>query len=145
MNPGKLRSWSMCAVAAGLLALTACGGGDGDRDKGDDAKAKHRLSLTVYRGESQQGEQLGTAKLTCEPTGGDHTNAKQACDELGSVNGDFTKLTRSEQACILIYQPVTAVVTGNWGGTRVNFEKTYGNSCELNASTGAVFKFPVKD
>ena len=126
--------------------MTACGGGDGDgKDNGGNAEPKHQLSLAVYRGESPQGELLGAAKLTCEPTGGDHANAKQACADLNSVNGDFTKLPRAELACILIYQPVTAVVTGNWGGSQVTFEKTYGNSCELGASTGAVFTFPVKD
>lgn len=148
MNPGKLRRWAVCAVVGALVALTACGNGGGDGgDGGDngDAKPNHELSLAVYRGESRQGEQLGTATLTCEPAGGDHANAKRACEQLTTTDGDFTKLPRTEQACTMIYQPVTAVATGNWGNTQISFEKTYGNSCELDAATGAVFAFPVKD
>lgn len=97
------------------------------------------VELTVYpvlnelRGRS--------VTLTCNPAGGTHPAPKEACELLARVDGDFTRLSLNLGACPRVYQPVVAVERGVWQGRRVAYRKTYGNSCELLAATGAVFKF----
>ncbi|SHF43603.1 subtilase-type protease inhibitor [Streptoalloteichus hindustanus] len=80
--------------------------------------------------------------LTCEPTGGSHPDPEQACTQLAQVNGDFRDLnTRQDQACTLIYAPVTVTAHGFWRGRPVSYQETFPNECVLNVMTGSVFRF----
>lgn len=102
--------------------------------------------LTISPGQSAATDgDAGPAEqalLTCDPPGGTHGHAVEACQELTEVNGDFTQLGPSgDTACTMEYDPVTASASGNWEGTMVNFQQTFGNRCEMYASTGHVFRF----
>ncbi len=97
------------------------------------------MNLSV-RGELR-GDGTRTAFLTCEPTGGSHPFATDACQELSNVKGDFNQLSGGHSICQLDHRPVTLIATGNWRGQPVTFEKTYSNECVAKAATGKVFSF----
>lgn len=105
-----------------------------------DSSAHSMVNLSI-RGEAR--DDIRTAFLTCEPTGGSHPYAQDACQALKDVNGDFTKLTteHSTSTCPLNYKPVTLTAKGRWQGKPVTFEKTFPNDCVAGAATGKVFSF----
>ncbi|WP_282692279.1 SSI family serine proteinase inhibitor [Streptomyces sp. CC208A] len=80
-----------------------------------------------------------TVTLHCDPPRGDHPRAGAACADLDASQGRVERDT--DTACILLYDPVDVRAEGVWRGRPVSFERRYGNTCELNARTGAVFAF----
>ncbi|MFD4377361.1 SSI family serine proteinase inhibitor [Streptomyces sp. NPDC058486] len=80
-----------------------------------------------------------TVTLHCDPAGGDHPRADAACADLDASQGRVER--DSDTACILLYDPVEVRAEGVWRGRTVSFTRQYGNTCELNARTGAVFAF----
>ncbi|MFE5796499.1 SSI family serine proteinase inhibitor [Streptomyces sp. NPDC056503] len=80
-----------------------------------------------------------TVTLHCDPPGGDHPRADAACADLDASQGRVDR--ESDTACALLYDPVEVRAEGVWRGRPVSFARQYGNSCELNARTGAVFAF----
>lgn len=82
-----------------------------------------------------------TAQLTCAPPGGNHPKAVEACATLRPVGGDPGRLKPGDSLCPLLYQPVTARLTGTWQGRKVKWERTYGNTCEMRRATGVLFQF----
>ncbi|MEU9858371.1 SSI family serine proteinase inhibitor [Streptomyces sp. NPDC047974] len=80
-----------------------------------------------------------TVTLHCDPAGGDHPRADAACADLDASQGRVDR--ESDTACVLLYDPVEVRAEGVWHGRPVSFARQYGNTCELNARTGAVFAF----
>lgn len=80
-------------------------------------------------------------KLTCDPDGGGHPDPAAACRTLTTVGGNPDGLVAGDSACYLIYQPVTATLTGTWHGESADWKHTYGNLCELRRATGVLFDF----
>ncbi len=80
-------------------------------------------------------------KMSCEPTGGAHPEAEAVCVTLDRAGGDPEKINPTLNACVLVYAPVTAEITGTWRGTPVNWKQRYGNVCEMRRATGALFQF----
>ncbi len=80
-------------------------------------------------------------KMTCEPTGGAHPEGEAVCVTLDRAGGDPAKINPTLNACVLVYAPVTAEVTGTWRGTPVAWKQRYGNTCEMRRATGALFQF----
>ena len=78
--------------------------------------------------------------LRCDPAGGAHPKALEACAQLARNGGRFTR-PAGHIACTLQYAPVQVTASGRWRGRLVWFTKSYGNSCELRAHTGALFDF----
>ncbi|PRX23814.1 subtilisin inhibitor-like [Actinoplanes italicus] len=116
---------TMIGLAAALAVLTGQPG---------PAHAGSGASLTFTYQDKQ-------AKLTCDPTGGGHPKAIQACATLRGADGNPSKLKGGDSLCILLYQPVTARIKGTWQGRTVRWQQTYGNSCEMNRATGVLFDF----
>ncbi|MEV7417446.1 SSI family serine proteinase inhibitor [Streptomyces sp. NPDC089919] len=92
-----------------------------------------RLTVTV----SESGSAYdGTYKLECDPPGGNHPQAKRACDrldQLGREGQDPFAPVGTRQLCSTLYGgPATARVTGTWHGHRVDttFKRTDG--CEIS-------------
>jgi hypothetical protein len=79
--------------------------------------------------------------LTCNPPGGGHPMPVKACNMLKKVGGTPTGLKPARTMCMMIYAPITAQVTGTWKGTKINWTKKYGNSCEMNRANGILFAF----
>ncbi|SES42041.1 SSI family serine proteinase inhibitor [Lentzea albida] len=84
---------------------------------------------------------LSTTQLTCEPTGGLHRNAQQACDQLTPVEGDFRRLDAAEVMCTMELNPTKATLRGKWRNKKIDFQQVYSNPCVLRAHTGKVFDF----
>lgn len=99
------------------------------------------LVLTVAAGEtSATADRLAT--LTCNPTGGSHPLAAQVCSALTVVDGAPRMLDADQNVmCTRIYQPVTVTMFGLAGGRFVDYEHTFGNACEMHATTGSLFQF----
>ncbi|WP_314224350.1 subtilase-type protease inhibitor [Streptomyces zaehneri] len=96
------------------------------------------LQLTVTHGDSRSSDTRGTL-LLCDPPQG-HSRAAEACDVLARADGDVDALTADGgRICPLMYAPVTVRAQGQWNGRPVDYERTFGNDCEREALTGAVF------
>lgn len=102
------------------------------------ARGAH-LVLHMTSGTSPQH----TVTLQCDPAGGTHPNAAQACDDVAKAGGDLAQMPTSSnpRACFMIYAPVTATAKGEWQGHPVNYTKKFPNTCVMRDKTGSVFDF----
>ncbi len=100
-----------------------------------------RLVLTVSSSGVSRAGGPRTVTLTCDPAGGRHPDAREACDELTAANGGFTRLAATRGMCPMLFAPVTASASGTWRGTPVSWSREYANGCMLTRNTGAVFRF----
>ncbi|MFD5000205.1 SSI family serine proteinase inhibitor [Streptomyces buecherae] len=98
------------------------------------------LFLTVS---GADGELTGMARLDCDPAGGSHPLAAEACTALRAADGNPDRLVAQRLVCTEEHAPVTARVTGAWRGAPVNWSRTYPNACHLRAATGTLFQFPA--
>lgn len=90
----------------------------------------------------QGQDNASVATLRCDPPGGSHSNAAEACDALAAAGGDFSNLRgQPGTACPDIFDPVTARAKGQYRGAPVEFERTYPNRCDLDRRTAPVFQF----
>jgi hypothetical protein len=79
--------------------------------------------------------------LRCDPASGTHPHSESACRVLGEAGGDFTKIAgQTGTLCPDIYDPVTAIGSGDYLGRWVIFRHTYPNRCDLARHTGPVFE-----
>lgn len=97
------------------------------------------MTITVHNAEPRQEREKWT--LECEPPGGTHGNARQACAALDEVNGNFAALEPLPGMCTAIYQPVVITVRGHWRDRRVRFARMYPNRCVAGLESGGVFRF----
>jgi hypothetical protein len=74
--------------------------------------------------------------LTCEPAGGDHPRAGEACDRLAAVETDgadpFAEPAPDEMCTFIYGGPQTAGVVGTWNGTTVDATFSRANGCEIS-------------
>ncbi|MFC8126928.1 SSI family serine proteinase inhibitor [Streptomyces sp. NPDC057302] len=70
-----------------------------------------------------------------------HPHAADACAAIDKAHGDFDALAAKPGMCTKQYAPVTVSATGSHRGRPVSWNKTFGNACEMDLSTGAVFRF----
>lgn len=100
------------------------------------AAPESSFMLTVQRGEALQ-----LSNLTCEPAGGMHPRADEACLALSDVEGKIEGLSTGQALCTLEYDPVRVKASGTWRGETRAFEAEYANPCVMRAETGPVFDF----
>ncbi|MFC0528497.1 SSI family serine proteinase inhibitor [Phytohabitans kaempferiae] len=101
------------------------------------------LSLAGAQGASASGEGItefeiysvnGTMTLTCDPEGGTHPYAKEACAEIDGARGDIAAVPRLPgYGCLDEWDPVLIGVTGRWRGQEVLF-----SSFESNRGCAAI-------
>lgn len=96
------------------------------------------LMLSVSHGQTPSASE-GSTMLRCEPPGGDHRRAAEACAELAAANGRIADIPPKDAFCPMIYAPVTAHAHGMWHNRAVEYTETFANTCMLTARTGAVF------
>ncbi|MCO5991323.1 SSI family serine proteinase inhibitor [Actinoallomurus spadix] len=84
-----------------------------------------------------------TVTLQCDPVGGTHPKAAQACADLDKARRDLTVAPdrRNPRACFMIYSPVTVSAEGQWRGEPVKVTGQYPNTCVLRAKTASIFDF----
>lgn len=108
-----------------LLAMTGCG-------KGPDAGSTDSTSLKISV-VADEGAPAKVMTLRCDPTGGSHPQAAQACAVLAKAGAKVFKPVPKSQACSMLYGgPQTATVTGSYRGRKVDatFKRT--NGCEVD-------------
>ena len=88
----------------------------------------------------RHGETFQLANLTCEPAGGLHPRADQACLALSDVDGRIDGLSSGQAMCTLEYDPVRVKASGRWRGETRVFEAEFPNPCVMRAETGPVFE-----
>ncbi|MFL1381269.1 MULTISPECIES: SSI family serine proteinase inhibitor [unclassified Nocardiopsis] len=120
-------------AACGLALLTALALTPGTASAERHAPSRYVLSVT--QGEVADTEHAATTTLECSPTGGDHPRADEACRAIAEA-GSIEAIAPGDGACLMLYDPVTVTVTGD-----EEFERTYGNSCQLALAKGPVFDF----
>lgn len=104
-----------------------------------------RLRLTVID-ESRPVPVSRWVSLTCDPAGGTHPRAVEACRELhlnlapiaGRPADAITGLTAR---CTTEYAPRTILAEGHWSRRAIRHRADYGNDCLLRAATGTVYQF----
>lgn len=124
------------ALAAGMAAAPAEAAPGGGR--GLSGGTALRLSLTFPTGGASGTR---TVTLRCDPSGGNHPKAAQACADLAARDGAFDHEPAKNQVCPMIFRPVVAEAVGRWRGKAVRFRKQYGNDCVMGSRTGRVFAF----
>ncbi|TQM82908.1 subtilisin inhibitor-like [Saccharothrix saharensis] len=87
----------------------------------------------------QRGEAFQLSNLTCEPAGGLHPRADQACLALSDVDGQIDGLSTGQALCTMEFDPVRVKASGTWRGETRSFEAEYPNPCVMLAETGPVF------
>jgi hypothetical protein len=107
----------------------------------DEPRASLRLTLSHPDGSASREPSRRSVTLRCDPTGGSHPRAAQACADLGKTMGTFERAPKPGTACTMIYAPVIAEAEGHWHGRRVSFHAQYVNGCDLAARTGSIFQF----
>lgn len=135
-----MRLTSVCATALSAGAIVLCGifapaGATTVRP------SESNLVITAYDSSGIIASLIGEVVLKCEPAGGTHVDAADACATLAAVDGDFDALTPEPVACVLIYKPVYIEVGGNWRDRVIRFQHTYPNLCVAGAETAGVFTF----
>jgi hypothetical protein len=117
-------------VASLLVAVAPAVGGT------TDSAGVYQLAIVPEEGAAHR------VSLYCDPDGGDHVNASDACDQMRSVNGDVARLRAQQGACTLQYAPVRVSAEGTWHGEPRHYTKTYSNRCKAIRGTGGVlFEF----
>jgi hypothetical protein len=98
-----------------------------------------RLVLHTTAGTSPEH----TVTLQCEPAGGTHPKAAEACADVAKAGGDLAQMpaNTNPRACFMIYAPVTVTAQGKWQGQPVRFTEKFPNSCVMRDKTGSVFDF----
>ncbi|MFF8382389.1 subtilase-type protease inhibitor [Streptomyces kanasensis] len=144
-NPLRRTAILGLITAAAMTALAPAAGAAEAGDTGESRLyAPSALVLTVSDGEdAATATPLRAVTLSCMPSpGGTHPDPQKACDALRAVDGRFSALkSDGTRACVKIYDPVVVTAEGVWEGRRVQFERTYGNSCVLGAEGTPVFAF----
>ncbi|GAA4633928.1 hypothetical protein GCM10023196_073430 [Actinoallomurus vinaceus] len=85
-----------------------------------------------------------TVTLQCDPVGGTHPKAAQACADLAKARGDdFTLASdgKNPRACFMIYSPVTTTAEGQLRGEAVKHTARFPNTCVMRTQTGSIFDF----
>ena len=137
------RAAAAAVLAAALLAVPAnsaraAAGSAADTSDTSDTPAD-QLLLTVS---GAQNTWIRGVALTCPPAADTpHPHAAEACAELAATAGDLDTLPSDANPCPMIYNPVTATADGTFDGRPVAWQRTYPNSCFMEAATGPVFRF----
>ena len=113
-------------AAALLLAVGGCNSGSDD-----DAPAKStNLTITVTADEGATPVEM---KLKCDPPGGDHPQAAEACAKIKAAGLKVFDPVPKDQACTMIFGgPQTATVIGSYDGVPINATFNRSNGCEID-------------
>lgn len=130
---------SLYVAAAAFLSLAAAAPAHAATAGTVAHEQPRELVLTVSGAENTwvRGVHLDCALRSSGP----HPHAAEACAALDAADGDLDALPVERQLCAQVYAPVTAEATGTYRGKAITWRKTFGNTCEMEASTGYVFRF----
>ncbi|MFJ4915904.1 SSI family serine proteinase inhibitor [Streptomyces sp. NPDC088726] len=91
--------------------------------------------LTVVVSGSGDPAADGSYELECEPAGGSHPVAEQACERLAQLPGEstnpFSPVSRDAMCTQQFGGPATARITGSWRGRSIDAAFDRANGCEI--------------
>lgn len=74
---------------------------------------------------------ISTWTLTCDPAGGNHPEAEQACDAIEGHRSALNPVPK-DRMCAQVYGgPEKATITGTWRGEEIFAALARTNSCEI--------------
>lgn len=130
--------------------LGAQGPAGADEDKSNNVSS-HRMAniggtgtgATQLTLRTMAGPASRTVVLRCDPPGGTHPKAAEACAEVAKTNGDLKQLPASTnpRACFMIYAPVKVSAEGDYHGQAMRFTAQFPNTCVMRDKTGSIFDF----
>jgi Subtilisin inhibitor-like len=132
-----MRPWTKTMLSgwAGLIAAATMGAPAAIATTATAAQDTF-LVLGVQAGD---GDRFVT--LRCDPASGTHPHPESACRVLRDAGGDFTKIAgQPGTLCPNVYEPVTAIASGDYLDRQVTFRRTYPNRCDLARHTAPVFE-----
>ncbi|WP_019634965.1 SSI family serine proteinase inhibitor [Actinomadura atramentaria] len=86
------------------------------------------------------GPVIRSVVLRCDPPGGTHPRAADACADLAERGGRPENAV-SRGFCTMLFAPVVAEAAGRYRGLDVRFRKEYANACVMRSRTGTLFAF----
>ena len=119
-------------IAVVLLAASAgCGSEtDAEPDPGPGDEASAELEITFW----PNGRRNGNAQrwtLTCNPAGGTHPNAADACARLAAIENPFAPPPKDEICTEQYGGPEEALVEGTYRGRAVSYGLSRTNGCQI--------------
>lgn len=117
-----------------LLGVAACASGGSDTVA---TAPRTDLVIEYLRDRGAVPERLS---LTCEPAGGTHPDAVQACADLAAAREPFAPLPPDRVCTEIFGGPQTATVSGTYRGEAVRLELSRSDGCRIAQwdSLGAV-------
>ncbi|MGH3031526.1 MAG: SSI family serine proteinase inhibitor [Gaiellaceae bacterium] len=116
------------ALAAALL-LPACGAGGGGSEA---ARPEPAVDLRIQFWADRSRTDGVSATLTCDPVGGTHPRAEEACAAL-AAHPEALEPVPADAACTQIYGgDETAEVTGLVAGRQIEASFSRKNGCEIS-------------
>jgi Subtilisin inhibitor-like len=125
-------SWrALPSLLAAAALLSACGTeGGSDAGSGNSPDREPGTELRIEFQATADGEAV-SATLACNPLGGEHPRAEEACTVLEENSDSLSPVSR-DVACTQIYGgPETATVTGTFRGSPVHARFNRTNGCEI--------------
>ena len=114
-------------VAVLAATLSACG-----KDAASDSSSSAGTALTITVVASE-GADPQTYELRCDPAGGDHPQAAEACTALDTAGAKVFEPVAKDQMCTELYGgPQTATVKGTYDGDPVDATFSRTNGCEID-------------
>ncbi|MGQ0715829.1 MAG: SSI family serine proteinase inhibitor [Pseudonocardiales bacterium] len=114
----------IAAVTLGAPAVTA---------------AAAQETFLVLGVQARDGDRFVT--LRCDPASGTHPDPEGACQVLSDAGGDPAKISgQPGMLCPDVYDPVTAIASGDYVGGQVIFRHTYPNRCDMARHTAPLFE-----
>lgn len=83
----------------------------------------------------------GVVTLTCDPAGGTHPYAQQACDEIAKADGVIADVPPLPAVCPMYVDPTPVSVIGIWHGRQIVFRETELNPPCAKISHGHIFDY----
>jgi hypothetical protein len=125
------RRLAAAGVAFAGLAVTACGsvaapsgsggtsgsGGSGGAASSPAPVPKGSLTVTVLNG---PGKKVSHWTLTCDPAGGTHPHAAQACAALTALKDPFAPIRQGQECPMILASSRRVTFVGSWFGARVD-------------------------
>jgi hypothetical protein len=124
------RRLAAAAIAIAGLAVTACGsvaapsgtGGSGSGGSGTAASSpalvpKGSLTITVLNGPDKKTSHW---TLTCDPAGGTHPHAGQACAALVALKHPFAPIRTGRECPMFLASSRRVTFVGTWFGAKVD-------------------------
>jgi hypothetical protein len=125
------RRLAAAGIAFAGLAVTACGsvaapsgsgGASGSGGSGTGASSpapvpRGSLTVTVQNG---PGQKVSRWTLTCDPAGGTHPHAAQACAALTALKDPFAPIRKGLECPMILASSRRVTFAGTWFGAKVD-------------------------